>query len=128
MSYERPSFGPPYRVLLLCAASHGWYQAADTAERDLLLEHLRVWFSEWRERGARLLASFDDDLFLVGQPAPLPYSIYVLYEVDDLDVVVGGLAALRDEVDGIRLDAAFRMEARVGRPLFLLPDSQPGVE
>ena len=123
MPYERPNFGPPYRVLLLAAASQGWYSAADAAARDRLLERLRGWFAQWRERGARLLVSFDDDLFLVGQPAPLPYSIYVVYEVDELDIVVAALAALRDEVDGIRLDAAFRMEARLGRPLFLLPDS-----
>ena len=122
MPYEQVSFGPPYRVMLLCAAGHGWYQAADADARERLLERLGAWFSTWTERGARLLVSFDDDLFMVGQPAPLAYSIYVVYEVDDLDVVVQTLAALRDEVGGIRLDGAFRMEVRVGRPLFLLPN------
>jgi hypothetical protein len=27
---------------------------------------------------------------------------------------------VREEVDGVRLDRSFRMEARIGRPLFLL--------
>ncbi len=121
MAYEQPTFRPPYRVMLLCAAGHGWYQAEDGAARGRLLDRLRTWFDEWAKGGARLLASFDDDLFMVGQPAPLAYSIYVVYEVDDLAVVVRALAALREEIDGLRLDAAFRMEARVGRPLFLLP-------
>ena len=122
MPYEQPTFGPPYRVILLCAATDGWYQTPDAAARNRVLERLGGWFALWTEAGARLLVSFDDDLFMVGQPAPLAYSIYVVYEVDDLSVVVAALAALRDEVDGIRLDAAFRMEARIGRPLFLLPN------
>ncbi len=119
MPYERPTLEPPYRFLLLAAATDGWY-AANADERERVLERLAAWFDRWTERGARLLVSFDDDLFMVGQPAPLPYSIYVVYEVDDLAVVAETLGELRDEVGGIRLDAAFRMEARVGRRLFLL--------
>jgi hypothetical protein len=120
MPYERPTLEPPYRVLLLGAATDGWFRASAEGGRERLLEQLAAWFSGWEERGARLLLSFDDDLFMVGQPAPLPYSIYVLYEVDDLAVVAQTLGELREEVDGIRLDAAFRMEARIGRRLFLL--------
>jgi hypothetical protein len=118
--YERPNLEPPYRVLLLAAATDGWY-GATAAERERLLGRLAAWFDAWTERGARLLASFDDDLFMVGQPAPLAYSVYVVYELDDLALVPRTLGELREEVDGIRLDAAFRMEARVGRRLFLLP-------
>jgi hypothetical protein len=120
--YERPTFETPHRVLLLGAATEGWYQAADERERERLLERLGAWFARWPERGARLLVSFDDDLFMVGQPVPLAYSMYVVYEVDDLGVVAQILGELRDEVDGIRLDTAFRMEVRVGRRLFLLAD------
>ena len=118
--YERPTLEPPYRVLLLGAANDGWYQAADAGQRERLLERLEAWFARWPERGARLLVSFDDDLFVVGQPASLTYSLYIVYEVDDLAVVTQTLDELREEVDGIRLDSAFRMEARVGRQLFLL--------
>ena len=107
-------------MLLLGAANDGWYQAADAGQRERLLERLEAWFARWPERGARLLVSFDDDLFVVGQPASLTYSLYIVYEVDDLAVVTQTLDELREEVDGIRLDSAFRMEARVGRQLFLL--------
>lgn len=118
--YERPTLEPLYRVLLLGAATDGWYRAADDGQRERLLERLKAWFARWPERGARLLVSFDDDLFMVGQPAPLTYSLYIVYEVDDLAVVTQTLGELREEVDGIRLDSAFRMEARIGRQLFLL--------
>ncbi|MDX6410558.1 MAG: hypothetical protein QOE91_74 [Gaiellaceae bacterium] len=120
MEYVPPAFEPPYRVMLFAAAAQGWYQAADDAERKLILKALGAFFDEWEERGARLLYSFDDDYFVTGQPSSLDYAIYVQYEVDSLDVVAGMIQRVREEVDGIRLDRSFRMEARVGRPLFLL--------
>ena len=120
MEYVPPAFKPPYRVMLFAAAAHGWYQAADDAERERILGGLRAYFEEWEARGARLLYSFDDDYFVTGQPSSLDYSIYVQYEVDSLEVVAGMIQRVREEVDGVRLDRSFRMEARVGRTLFLL--------
>lgn len=119
MEYVPPAFEPPYRVMLLAAAAHGWYQAAEP-ERERILARLRAFFDEWQAAGARLLYSFDDDYFVTGQPSSLDYSIYVQYEVDSLDVIAAMIQRVREEVDGIRLDRSFRMEARVGRPLFLL--------
>jgi hypothetical protein len=120
MEYVPPAFEPPYRVMLFAAAAHGWYQATDEVERDRILIRLRAFFDEWEERGARLLYSFDDDYFVTGQPSSLDYSIYVQYELDSLDVVAAMIQRVREEVDGVRLDRSFRMEARVGRPLFLM--------
>jgi hypothetical protein len=119
MEYVPPAFQPPYRVMLLAAAAHGWYQS-DDAERKRILSRLRAFFDEWETRGARLLYSFDDDYFVTGPPSSLDYSIYVQYEVDDVGLVPGLIQRVREEVDGVRLDRSFRMEARVGRPLFLL--------
>jgi hypothetical protein len=120
VKYVPPEFDPPYRVMLFAAAAHGWYQAPDRDVRERILARLRGFFQEWEEAGARLLYSFDDDYFVTGQPSSLDYSIYVQYEVDDLGVVARQIQRVRDEVDGIRLDQSFRMEARIGRPLFLL--------
>lgn len=120
VKYVPPTFEPPYRVLLLAAAGHGWYHASGHAERERILVAMRHYFEEWESRGARLLASFDDDYFLVGQPAALDYSIYVVYDVDSLDLVASMIQRVREEIDGVRLDACLRMEARIGRPLFLV--------
>lgn len=120
MEYVPPSFEPPYRVLLLAAAGHGWYQAPDEPARERILAAMRRWFAEWEARGARLLASFDDDYFVAGQPTALDYSIYVIFEVDSLDVIAGLVQLVREEMDGVRLDSCMRLEARVGRPLFLV--------
>ena len=108
VEYTEPDFDPPYRVLVLVASTDGWY-GATTDELGAILR-------ESEDAGARLIASFDDDLFLTGQPAPLPYSIFVLYDVDDLSVVVRLVHRLRTS----HVAKYLRLEARVGRPLFVL--------
>jgi hypothetical protein len=110
-----PSAGPPHRVLLLVATTQGWY-AAGEAERSEALAEMSALFARVVERGARLVGSMDDDLFVTGQPASLPYSIYVLYDVDDLEPVVQMVHELRTS----ELRRLLRLEARIGRPLFLL--------
>jgi hypothetical protein len=116
-SYAEPTFGPPYRILFLLAATQGWYEGDATA-RERALQALRQLFESVESEGARLVGSVDDDLFATGQPLSLPYSIYVLYDVDDLDIVVRMTQRLRAS----ELARMFRFEARVGRPLFLLPN------
>ncbi len=115
MKYAEPDFDPPYRVLVLVASTDGWYEAT-AEERDAATDELGGILREAENGGARMLASFDDDLFLTGQPAPLPYTIFVLYDVDDLAVVVRLVHRLRMSDTGRYL----RLEARVGRPLFVL--------
>ena len=115
MEYVAPSFAPPYRVLVLAASTPAWYEASAEA-RGEALEQLASLFARAAESGARLVGSFDDDLFATGQPLSLPYSIYVLYDVDDLAVIVGLVHELRTS----GLGSMLRLEARVGRNLFLL--------
>lgn len=115
MDYPAPDFDPPYRVLVLIAATDGWF-GATPAERGDAVDELAGLLREAADEGARLLASFDDDLFLTGQPAPLPYTIFALYDVDDLAVVVRLVHRLRSSA----LSRFLRLEARVGRPLFVL--------
>jgi hypothetical protein len=115
VEYERPDFEPPYRVLVLVASTDGWY-AADSGARGAALAELAAMLKEFGEEGATLVASFDDDLFLTGQPAPLPYTIFCLYDVDSLDPVVQLVHRLRSSP----LSRYLRLEARVGRPLFVL--------
>lgn len=115
MEYSTPAFEPPYRVLVLAASTEGWYQAP-AEERGRALDSLARLLGRARADGARLVGSFDDDLFATGQPLSLPYSIFVLYEVDDLAVIVRLVHELRTS----ELGRMLRMEARVGRSLFLL--------
>ena len=114
-SYRRPVFEPPHRVLVLVASTASWYTAS-REERGSALEELSALFDRAATRGARLVGSIDDDLFVTGQPSSLPYSIYVLLDVDDPGVAVEMVHELRSSDLGTLL----RMEIRIGRPLFLL--------
>jgi hypothetical protein len=114
VEYQTPEFAPPYRVLVLVASTEGWY-GASRDERQRALEALDGLFKRVAANGARLVGSFDDDLFATGQPSSLPYSIYALYDVDDLRVIVAMVHELR-----LELGHFLRLEARIGRSLFLL--------
>ena len=115
MEYPRPELAPPYRVLVLAASTDGWY-AASAEERAQTLDRLSALFDQARADGARLVGSFDDDLFATGQPLSLPHSIYVLFDVEDLGVIVRMIHELRTS----ELGRMLRLETRVGRALFLL--------
>lgn len=114
-AYTAPSFEPPYRVLVLMASTAGWYSATG-AERGRALERMAELLRASEARGARLVGSMDDDLLATGQPSSLPYSIYILYDVDDLEIIVRMVHELRSS----ELGGLLRMEARIGRKLFLL--------
>jgi hypothetical protein len=115
MDYATPTFQPPYRVLVLAASTPGWYSASEE-DRTRTLEQLKDLLDRAAADGARLVGSFDDDLFATGQPSSLPYSIYVVYDVDDLAVIV----RMAHDVRSSELSHMLRFEARIGRPLFLL--------
>ncbi len=114
-AYTAPSFEPPFRVLVLVASTAGWY-AASGEERGRVLDLLSGLLRAAEDRGARLVGSMDDDLLSTGQPSSLPYSIYILYDIDDLEVIVRLVHDLRSS----ELGQMLRMEARIGRRLFLL--------
>jgi chlorite dismutase len=115
VEYAPPELDSPYRVLILVAATEGWF-AAPQEERESALDDFAGLLGGMEAEGARLLASFDDDLFLTGQPAPLPYTIFLLYDVDDLAAVVRLVHRLRSS----DLSRFLRLEARIGRRLFVL--------
>jgi hypothetical protein len=122
-SYVPPTMpSPPYRAMLLGSAMPGWYASSQEDRTDRLIPRMVALMDEWEQLGARLIASFDDDLFVAGLPAGLQYSIYMMYEVDRLDVLVAMMQSLRETVDGVRLDNYLRFEARVGRTLFVAKD------
>ena len=115
MEYTEPDFDPPYRVLVLVASTDGWY-GATTDEREAATDELGAVLRGGWDAGGRLIASVDGDLCLRGQAARRPYRIFVLYDVDDLSVVVRLVHRLRTS----QVAKYLRLEARVGRPLFVL--------
>jgi hypothetical protein len=110
----------PLRVVLLGAMTDAWYEATEEDRRDRILPRFAELMNEWRTIGAKVLATVDDDLLMVGEPRSTGTTFYVIVEVAELQDVVRMIQRIREDVDGVRLDRYMRWEARVGRPFFLL--------
>lgn len=104
----------------------GYYTATDGERRDSILPAMKLLLEGWDALGAHLVGSFDDDLFIVGPPASVDFSIYMLFDIQGLDTVVQMLQRVRESTGGVRLDEYIRFEARIGRPLFLANDFREG--
>jgi hypothetical protein len=103
-----------------------WYEAGEEARREQVLPRFKQLTQEWLDLGATPLATLDDDLLMVGQPASTGYTFFLMFEVERLETVVEMIQRLREPVDGVRMDTYARFEARVGRPFFLLePPAEP---
>jgi hypothetical protein len=118
--FDPPQVEYPLRVMIFGACRETWYAASDEEREQQALPALQQLLDDWRESGLELIASFDDDYFLVGQPGSLQYAFFILAEVESFDVLVALLNRARTTVNGHRADRYFRFEARAGRRLFLL--------
>ena len=116
--YSAPDAGAPHRLLLLGASTSGWYAASEAERRDIILPRLTAVCAGWKDLGARLITTLDDDILKVGLPAGDDVTWYLVYEVPSLQCVSDMLHAFRVEADGARLDRWFRLEAKICRPFF----------
>jgi hypothetical protein len=120
VEFQTPKIPKPYRVIFLGASTQGWFQASGEDRREKILPRLKEMFAEWREMGAKMLATVDDDLFMVGEPRSTGYTWYLIFDVPELESVAAMINSIRKDVNGVRLDRYFRLEARVGRAFFPL--------
>ena len=114
----QPTLESPLRMLALGAAEPAWYQADHADRTERIVPALIRCFSIWEEWGATCLATFDDDLLMVGTPRTRGQSFYLLYEVPGLEMASAMINLFRVPLDGVRLDTYFRFEAMLGRSFF----------
>jgi hypothetical protein len=125
VEFENPSLpSSSKRVILLGSTTDAWYEATDEDRRTKVLPRFKELVREWAELGVRVLATLDDDLFMVGEPRSTGNTFYLLCEVDEFETVVAMIQGIRESVDGVRMDKYVRFEARIGRPFFLLEPGQ----
>jgi len=115
-----PTIPSPLRVIFLGAAYDGWYKATGEERREQVLPCMKELFDEWKDMGAVPLATIDDDLFMVGRPGAPDFTWYLIYDVPTLETVAAMIHRVRADRDGVRLDKYIRIEARIGRPFFLI--------
>ena len=109
----------PLRAVFLGAMTSAWYSANDDERRQRILPRFKQLVEEWKEIGAKVLATMDDDLLMVGEPRSTGFTFYVMVEIERLEDAVGMIQRVRETVNGVRMDEYLRFEVRVGRPLFL---------
>ena len=121
VAFVTPAIPKPFRVLFMGAVVQGWLEATGEERRDKVLPRMKqMMLEEWPSLGAKVVATFDDDLFMVGPPSTPDFTWYLLFEVPSMEAVAGMINRVRTEVDGVRLDKYVRLEARFGRKFFLL--------
>jgi len=118
MIYAKPT--DKKRALLLGAMTSEFYQIRTDDEREKIIRCFHQLMQEWARLGAHVLSTFDDDLFMVGEPASSRFTFYLMFEVDGAQTVTDMIQLVREPIDGIRMNRFVRFEARIGRPFFLL--------
>ena len=108
----------PHRILVLGGGVSAYFDASEEEKAKVFLPAFRRLLARWEELGARVVASFCDDVLQVGSGQPGAWAWYLIFELDDLDVASRMIGAVREPIDGVRLDRYVRFEVRVGRPFW----------
>lgn len=103
---------------MLGGGAPAYFEASEDEKRDVFLPAFRALLADWETLGARVVASFCDDVLQVGPAEPGSWAWYLIFDVADLDVVAAMVNRVRAEVEGVRLDRYVRFEVRVGRPFW----------
>jgi hypothetical protein len=108
----------PYRVLVVGGGLAAYFESSEQEKSEVFLPAFRRLLARWEELGARVVASFCDDVLQVGPADPGSPAWYLVFDLDDLDVAAKMINAVREPLDGVRLDRYVRFELRVGRPFW----------
>ena len=113
----------PYRVMAVGRATTAFFAASEDEREAQFFPRFKQMLAEWEELGARVIASFCDDVLQVG-PNRHPWAWNLIFEVDDLDVAAAMVQAVREPVQGVRLDSYLEFELRVGRPFWAREETE----
>jgi hypothetical protein len=114
-----------HRILVLGGGLPAYFEASEEEKSSVFRPAFRAMLADWEARGARVVASFCDDVLQVGPAVPERWAWYLVFDVDDLDVATAMIERVRAKVDGVRLDRYVRFEVRIGRPFWAREDSPP---
>jgi hypothetical protein len=115
----------PSRIMVVGTGTAAFFDATNAQRTEVFLPRFRQMIADWGELGARMVASFCDDVFQMGQADAPFWSWYLIFEVDEIDIAAQMIQASRQPVDGNRLDRWIRLEVRFGRPFFAAEETTP---
>jgi hypothetical protein len=108
----------PLRILVLGGGLAAYFDASEEEKAEVFLPAFRRLLARWEELGARVIASFCDDVLQVGPAQPGAWAWYLIFELDHFDVATEMIGAVREPIGGVRLDRYVRFELRLGRPFW----------
>ncbi|MFT4220437.1 MAG: hypothetical protein QM611_07980 [Microbacterium sp.] len=109
---------------LVCIGVTDAFFAAGADERALVFHATKDAFAGMSERfGVTVLGTFDDDTLQIGPSHAFPWTCYLLLDVPDYESVRAIANVFREtEVGAHRMWHYYKVEARLGRPLFFGED------
>src|SRR5882672_3705489 len=107
-----------HRILVLGGGLPAYFDASEEEKQNVFLPRFGALLAEWEELGARVVASFCDDVLRVGPATATSWAWYLIFDVDEVETAAKMIERVRADVDGVRLDRYVRFEARVGRPFW----------
>lgn len=115
VTHGAPEVPTPLRVYMTFEST-GWFETTQEEKETKILPKLKEVVASWNDLGVKLLATFDRDILTAGYAGPTSWHACFIYDVPDLQTVTNMTHSFR----ATGLDRYFRLEAKIGRPFFLL--------
>lgn len=115
----------PWRIMVAGTGTPRFFDASDRERAEVFFPRFARMLAEWEELGARVVSSFCDDVFQVGEVDAPGGAWFLVYEIDEIDTAAQMMQASRQTVDGVRLDTWVRLQLRFGRPFFAREETTP---
>lgn len=115
IEHGAPQVPSPLRVLIYFEST-GWFQTTAEEKSQQILPKLKEVLDSWKNNGSKLVGTLDRDIMTAGTTGSWGWHAIFLYDVPDLQTVTNMTHSFR----ATGLDRYFRLEAVIGRPFFLL--------